>query len=349
MWCFATGLPGGAAEWKSQVYMATIGPMNFASFDLNLLRVFHALMNERHVTRAGQRIGLSQPAVSAALNRLRAIFDDNLFIRDAGVMMPTPRAIALAEPIADALRRVEHALGSTGRFEPAAAERDFRIMGIDYFSYLLAPALAAIQQNAAPGIAVRFVDAATGPIARLLEEGRVDLALDAMEEQADPIRSQFLFSDHYVVIAAVDHPDIGREAALDLDLYCRLTHVLHSYSGATVGNVDAALAAINRSRHVGVSLPHFFSIAQVVAQSRMIATYPERLAAKLAPGLGLRLSRPPVPLAPIALAMYWHRRNDAEAGHLWLRERLMGVAKQSEFLSAPPEKAALSASGVRFG
>lgn len=312
--------------------MDIIHRMNFAAFDLNLLRVFQALIVERHVTRAGQRIGLSQPAVSAALNRLRAIFDDELFIRDAGGMRPTPRALALAEPIGDALRRIENALGTTGRFEPAAAQRDFSIMGIDYVSYLLAPPLVSELQRVAPGIVVRFVDAGANPIPQLLEEGRIDLAVEVMHELPDPIRSQFLLRDRYAVIAAADHPEIAPNAAadrtiLDLDVYCRLPHVLHSLTGNTRGNVDAALAAIGRQRHVALSLPHFFSIAQAVATSRMIATYPERLAAKLAPLLGLRLYRPPVELPPISLALIWHRRNDSEAGHMWLRQRLMSVAQ----------------------
>lgn len=314
--------------------MDIIYRMNFAAFDLNLLRVFQALMIERHVTRAGGRIGLSQPAVSAALNWLRAVFDDELFIRNAGAMLPTARALALAEPIGDALRRVEYALGSTGRFEPAVAQRDFTIMGTDYVSYLLAPPLLAELQAVAPGIVIRFVDTRAGPILQLLEEGRVDLAIEVMHELPDPARSQFLIRNSYVVIAAAAHSEIVPSAegadgpVLDLDVYCRLPHVLHSLSGKTVGNVDAALAAINRSRHVALSLPHFFSIAQTVATSRMIATYPERLAAKLAPVLGLRHYRPPVELAPISLAMNWHRRNDSEAGHAWLRQRLMSLAQR---------------------
>ncbi|HUZ73675.1 MAG TPA: LysR family transcriptional regulator [Stellaceae bacterium] len=312
--------------------MDIIYRMNFATFDLNLLRVFQALMTERHVTKAGQRIGLSQPAVSAALNRLRATFDDELFIREAGGMRPTPRALALSEPIDDALCRIELALGSTGRFEPAAARRDFSIMGIDYVSYLLASPLASELRRTAPGVVVRFVDARTGPIPQLLEEGRIDLAIEVMHEWSDPVRSQFLLRDRYAVIAAADNPEIALSAVpdravLDLDVYCRLPHVLHSLTGGTIGNVDAALAALNRQRHVALSLPHFFSIARAVATSELIATYPERLAAEIAPLLGLRLYRPPVELAPISLAMIWHRRNDSEAGHMWLRQRLMTIAQ----------------------
>lgn len=317
--------------------MAMIHAMNLAVFDLNLLRVFHALMIERHVTRAGERIGLSQPAMSAALNRLRTAFDDELFIRNGGVMVPTPRALALAEPIGDALRRVELAIGSTSCFDAAHAQRDFVLMGIDYVSYLLLPPLFSSLHGAAPGIVLRFIEAKSGSLTQLLEEGKVDLAIEVMHELADPVRSQFLLSERYVVIVRADHPELMaakgvRGATGDtfgLDLYCRLPHVLHSLVGGTVGNVDAALAAIGRRRHVALSLPHFFSIAKTVGSSSMIATFPERLARSLAPSFGLRVYEAPVSLAPISLAMIWHRRNDSDAGHSWLRQQLMAVAEAS--------------------
>lgn len=308
--------------------------MNFAAFDLNLLRVFHALMRERNVTRAGERVGLSQPAVSAALGRLRAIFDDELFVRSAGQMEPTPRAIALAAPISDALRRIELVVGSSVRFDPRSARREFALWGIDYVSYLLAPPLLASSAATAPGIVIRVVDGRLGSISQLLEAGEVDLAIEVMHELSDPVRSQFLLRERYVVIVAAIHPELGADAGhgprstLDLELYCRLPHVLHSLTGSISGNVDAALAAIGRGRHVALSLPHFFTIAEVVAGSAMIATFPERLARRLAPLLHLRLFDPPIELAPIALAMTWHRRNDSDSGHLWLRQQVMNIAQK---------------------
>lgn len=307
--------------------------MNFAAFDLNLLRVFSALMRERNVTRAGERLGLSQPAVSAALARLRATFDDELFVRSAGQMEPTPRAIALAEPIRDALRRVELVVGSSIRFEPESARREFAVWGIDYVSYLLAPPLLASLAATAPGIVIRFVDGRVGSIPQLLEAGEVDLAIEVMHELTDTVRSQFLLRERYVVIAAARDrefgadPGTGLRSTFDLELYCRLPHVLHSLTGSISGNVDAALAAIGRGRRVALSLPHFFTIAEVVAGSAMIATFPERLARRLAPLLQLRLFNPPIELAPIVLAMTWHRRNDSDSGHLWVRQQVMNIAQ----------------------
>jgi DNA-binding transcriptional LysR family regulator len=248
-------------------------------------------------------------------------------------MEPTPRAIALAEPISDALRRVELVVGGSIRFDPESARREFAVWGIDYVSYLLAPPLRASLAATAPGIVIRFVDGRLGSIPQLLEAGEVDLAIEVMHELSDPVRSQFLLRERYVVIVAASHAELGADAGpgprstLNLELYCRLPHVLHSLTGSISGNVDAALAAIGRGRHVALSLPHFFTIAEVVAGSAMIATFPERLARRLAPLLRLRLFDPPIELAPIALAMTWHRRYDGDSGHLWLRQQVMNIAQ----------------------
>jgi DNA-binding transcriptional LysR family regulator len=312
--------------------MGTIQSMNLAGFDLNLLLVFQAMMAERHVTRTGRRIGLSQPAVSAALNRLRGIFDDDLFVRRGNEMAPTPRALALAEPVADALRRVEQALATDAPFAPATMRRDFTVRGVDYVSYLLLAPLMANLAISAPGIVVRCVDAQTGSVPQLLEDGQIDFAIEVMHQLDDPIRSQILLRERYVVIVSADHPDITSEDShssdiFDLDLYCRLPHVLHSFVGGTHGNVDAALAVTSRKRHVALSLPHFFSIAKAVADSRMIATFPERLAARIAPMLGLRIYHAPIDLAAIPLAVIWHRRNESDSAHIWFRQQIMNMAQ----------------------
>jgi DNA-binding transcriptional LysR family regulator len=306
--------------------------MNLAVFDLNLLRVFDAMMAERHVTRAGQRIGLSQPAVSAALNRLRGLFNDELFVRNGHEMVPTARALSLSEPIADALRRVELAVAANTQFDPATARRDFTVRGVDYFGFLLIPPLMQNLSQSAPGIVVRCLDAQSGSVVQLLDEGRIDLAVEVLHELNDPIRSQFLIRERYVVIISAQHPEIAVSKdfdgeKFDLDLYCRVPHALHSFVGGTMGNVDAALSSINRKRYVALSSPHFFSIAKAVADSSIIANFPERLAKQIAPLFGLRIFQPPIDLAPISLAMVWHRRNDGNAGHIWFRQQIVNAAR----------------------
>jgi DNA-binding transcriptional LysR family regulator len=180
---------------------------------------------------------------------------------------------------------------------------------------------------------VRCVDALTGSVSQLLEDGRIDFAIEVMSQLEDPVRSQMLLQDQYVVVVAARHPEIEpsevicSQEAFDLDLYCRLPHVLHSFDVGTKGNVDAALAAVNRRRHVGLTLPHFFSIAKAVAGSRMIATFPDRLAVEIAPVVGLRVYQVPVALPPIAFAIIWHRRNDLNPGYSWFRHQIMSAAR----------------------
>jgi DNA-binding transcriptional LysR family regulator len=147
--------------------------VNFSTLDLNLLRVFDAMMLELNTTRAGERVGLSQPAVSSALGRLRHVTGDDLFVRDGNRMVPTPRALAMAEPIRSALRRMEDALSAAAGFDPASSSQIFRISGSDYFSTLLMPRLAEAVTREAPGITLQMLDHPAGEVVDLLSEGRV--------------------------------------------------------------------------------------------------------------------------------------------------------------------------------
>ena len=164
--------------------MGRIQAMNFQAFDLNLLRVFDALMRERSVTRAGERVGLSQPAVSAALARLRAALDDQLFVRRGTEMAPTLRAEDLANPVREALAAMERALFGERRFDPATTHSTFTLLGADFFSTLVMPRLAARLRREAPGVRLRFLDSARGDVDRLLQEDAIDLALDSSLELA---------------------------------------------------------------------------------------------------------------------------------------------------------------------
>jgi DNA-binding transcriptional LysR family regulator len=158
--------------------MGDICAVNFAAFDLNLLRVFDALMRERSVTRAGERVGLSQPAVSAALNRLRHSLSDQLFVRLGNEMVPTPRAEGIAEAVREALANIERAISSQDRFDPATARQTYSLRGADFFSMRLMPDLSEAIAAEAPGIRLRFLDSGHGDLAQLLQEGVIDVALD---------------------------------------------------------------------------------------------------------------------------------------------------------------------------
>ncbi len=309
-----------------------IASVNMASFDLNLLRAFDALIRERSVTRAGERIGLSQPAVSAALARLRQALDDQLLIRQGNEMVPTPRALDLAAPLREALAQIERTLGAVLGFDPSRAERAFTLLGADFFSTLLMPGLAERVATAAPGVTLRFLDSSRGDVDRLLAEDVIDLALERPLEVPDWIARNLLFSSPFVIIAAREHPAIAAAGirpgeALPLDLFCALPHALRSIDGSMSGWVDQTLAVTGRQRRVVLALPHFFAIGRAVAQGRVIAAVPVQFARATAEDLRLAVYELPFPVPAPDVQLYWHRRREADPGHAWLRGLVLEAAR----------------------
>jgi DNA-binding transcriptional LysR family regulator len=304
--------------------------MNLNAIDLNLLRVFDALMRERSVTRAGEQIGLSQPAVSAALNRLRHLLDDQLFVRRGNDMVPTPRAEDVALPVRAALAEIERAFAGGRVFDPATAERTFTLMSADFFSIRLMPDLAQRLSRAAPKVVLRMLDSARGNVERLLQEDSIDAALEGPLQVADWISSEPLFLSPFVIIAARDNPAIAGIAAgakLPLDLFCALPQAIRSIDGSVSGFVDAALAEAGRSRRVVLALPHFHGIAMSVAKSNLIAAVPVQYADLVAADLGLAVFQPPVDVVVPEVKMYWHSRHDDDPAHKWLRGEIVAALK----------------------
>lgn len=300
-------------------------PMNFATFDLNLLRVFHALLRERSVTRAGDRLALSQPAVSAALSRLRHALGDELFLRQGNTMAPTNRALALAAPIAEALAALEGALSAATGFDPTSAERIFTLSGADFFSNLLMPELFERVAAVAPGITLRLIDNARGDVATLLGEQEVDIALEGPAEVPDWVARGTLFPSPFTVIAArgmAALAGVPEGAPMPLDLFCALPHALRSVNGSLSGFTDTALARAGRARRVMLALPHFHAVALAVARGRLIAVVPRQFARAMAGELGLACHEPPMPIPVPEISLYWHRRRDQDPAHRWLREQV---------------------------
>jgi len=304
--------------------------MNFAAFDLNLLRVFNALMRERSATRAGEAIGLSQPAVSAALNRLRHLLNDQLFVRRGNDMVPTPRAVSLDETVREALAGLEAALAGDRRFDPGAADRLFTLIGADFFSTLLMPKLSERLAVKAPRVRLRLMDIARGDFVRLLQEDVVDVAMEPSFEMPDWISTETLFIAPLAIIVAKSHPALAkgpwRGSEFPLDLFCELPHAIRSVDGLH-GVVDVGLAAVGRSRRVVLMLPHFQSVALAVAQGRLIAAIPIQFARAVASSLDLAIYDPPIPVMAHTIKLYWHRRHDKNPAHQWLREEILSATE----------------------
>lgn len=309
--------------------MGAIRGMNFAAFDLNLLRVFDALMRERSVTRAGEQIGLSQPAVSQALSRLRSLLDDQLFVRRGTEMTPTPRAETIAPAVRNALALVEAALIGDRGFDPAGASRTYTLIGSDFFSTLMMPELFARIAAQAPGVRLRFMDSALGDVERLLQEDAIDMAVERPLALPDWVSREVLFSSAFKVIAAKGHPELVKVAPggpFPLDLFCRLPQALRSIDGSLSGWTDEALAAVGRERRVVLTLPQFHAVALAVAQTALIAVVPAQYAEGVAGELGLSVYEPPVAMGVPEISMYWHSRHDGNPAHRWLRDHVRQIA-----------------------
>lgn len=297
---------------------------NLLTFDLNLLRVLDALLREGSTVGAGRRLGLSQPAVSAALGRLRHAFGDPLFIRQGQGLVPTSFAAGLEVSLRQVLENVESLLAGPDDFEPSGAKFDVRISGTDFFATMLMPGLGARIQTDAPGVRLQLVDVVPDNFVTALEHRAVDLAL--LPERHFPawIAHEPLFRARFAVIARTGHPGIAAAGVaagdvIPLDLFCALGHVLCSPDGRLQGIGDTALAREGRARRVVMSVPVFEGVLQVVAASDLIALFPHALAEQRAQSAGVSVYAPPVTIPPPVLSMIWHRRHGGDPAHVWLR------------------------------
>ena len=299
-----------------------IHDMNLQSIDLNLLVAFEALMDERHVTRAARRVGLSQPAMSNALTRLRRTFDDPLLVRTPGGMTPTPAAQALIAAVREALSQLRAVLEQKPAFNPAASRRAFHVLTNDYAEIvLLAPLLGKLRKQAADvSIRVHRPPNVFQPPSRTALSDSYDLAVgffpDALSLDAS-IRSEVLLEEDNVCIASGNHPTI--RSRISMRQYASERHAAVFYKSEGPGVIDTILAQKGLARHLAVLAPHFTSVPFIVAESDLIATVPRRLAARFKRELKLQVLPVPFTIPPFRLSMLWHERVDSDPAHAWLR------------------------------
>jgi LysR family transcriptional activator of mexEF-oprN operon len=304
-------------------------PMNLASTDLNLLVAFDALMAERSVTRAGQRIGLGQPGMSAALARLRATFGDELFVRIPGKpMRPTTRAIALHAAIAEILAGVSRVLDTGGTFDPAAARANIRIATGDPAGTVVAPRLLGLLCKEAPGINIRLVVLDKRDAFDRLDRGDIDLVFSTFTRVPKRIRRERLFTDTYVCIVRRDHASRAVRQTLDLETYVTTPHILATLAADDRGIVDEALTKLGLRRRVAVTVPNVYLIPRLVAETGMISHLPRRIAAEMLRGYDLVMFPPPVALPEWHIDMYWGAASASEPTTSWIRSRLSGIGQQ---------------------
>jgi DNA-binding transcriptional LysR family regulator len=290
--------------------------------DFELLRLFELLHRERHLTRAAARAGLSQPAMSRALSRLRTLFADPLFVRTPRGMTPTPRADALA-PEVEALLDRARALVNVERFDPATLRRTFVIATSDMVEQHLVAGVVLALGRAAPAVDVSFRPL-VGDTRELLAGG-VDLVVGPKASMPVGAIQQFLFEDSFLCAVRAGHPIVKKR--LTLEQFVALSHVQIAPRGTPGGPVDDALAARGLARRVAVRTSSFLVAPLLIARSDLVLTGPSRVLAPLATKLGFVTFPPPIEVPGFRVHQAWHPRVAEDAAHRWFRKLLAEVAK----------------------
>ncbi|HEY6824337.1 MAG TPA: LysR family transcriptional regulator [Steroidobacteraceae bacterium] len=293
--------------------------MNVAGLDLNLLRVFDAVLRDRSVTVAARHLGLTQPAVSNALARLRAQFEDALFVRSSTGMDATPFARQLAEPVRQALALLESALAHGPGFDPESATRAFRFYMSDLGQVEFLPPLVERAQRIAPGVRLEAVALEVEDIGDALATGAIDIAVGFLPGLGPPARRQPLFRDPYVCLMRADHP--AARTRLTKKAFLDASHALVSYKGGH-RVIEEALERAGLARKIALRVPHFTVVPMVLERSDLILTLPSRIARVYERQGRFKYLPPPVPIPPADVAAHWHERFERDPGNRWLREMI---------------------------
>ena len=299
--------------------------MNISTFDLNLLRVLDALLRERNVSRAAERLALSQPAVSNALNRLRDLLDDPLLVRVGRAMQPTPRALELEGPIRNALRQIEESLSEGVRFDPARSRQRFTIALTDYAEMLLMPRLLARLAEQAPGVRVDVRHLTPRLPTEALEKGELDLVLGRFEVLPPRFAGSRWMSETLQVVASRNHPRLAN--GLDLPTFLQLRH-LWVHGGQTRGMVEQWLGERGLARDIVYSTPNYLQAAHIAAGSELLAVLPTRLARYFAGLLPLQLFELPFELGPFHLDVVSLELRQRDVALQWLIERIREIGRE---------------------
>ncbi|WPJ98802.1 LysR family transcriptional regulator [Pseudomonas putida] len=292
--------------------------------DLNLLLALHALLSERHVTRAALRLHRSQPAVSHALAQLRKHFDDPLLVRQGGGMALTARAQSLAQPLQDALSNLDSLL-ATPLFEPARAQRRFRLSLSDYASRIILPHLLRHLRQVAPGVDLAISQASRETMLAQLLDGELDLALGLFPELPQDITAQPLFADRFISVA--DRQVLPASGGMALEDWLARPHVLMAMRPDAFDEIERALAARGLQRRIALALPHWSAAVEVLAGTDLILTVASRAVGSLRQHRTLRQFTPPLAIPSFDYQQAWHKRKDSDPGHRWLRETVRACSQ----------------------
>lgn len=294
--------------------------VNLSRIDLNLFVIFDIIYQEGNLTRAAERLHLSQPAVSHALARLRTHFSDPLFERSAKGMIPTPLSKSLIEPIRGALQQFESTLNTDYNFDPDKAKRVFSIAVRDITEATALPKLMSQLSVEAPNIQLRSVRVPRRDIESTLMSGKVDLAADVLLPMGDAIAHEKIAKENLVVVMRKNHK--LEQQDWHLDAYVAQQHVQVSSRTEGLGLEDFALNRVGKSRHISLRCQNYHAAVRVVKETDLLLTLPASYAKQLT---GFSIKPFPIPMPPIELYLYWQRRAETDPALVWLKDKIVGL------------------------
>lgn len=306
--------------------MGGIPRMNINEVDLNLLRAFDAILRDRSVTAAAARVGLTQPAMSNALARLRALFGDALFVRSPRGMNPTPYAQSIAEPVRQALGLIEATLTQAREFDPARSDRTFRMHMSDIGEMVFLPPLLERVQRDAPAVKVETRSLPESGLSEALATGEIDLAIGFLPGLRAPVRGEHVFTDPYVCLMRADHP--AARARLTRRQFLDASHALVSSAGSGHRVIEEAMLAAGMHRRIALRVPHFTVVPMILERTDLLVTVPRRVARIFEAAGRLRSLPAPVAIPRAAVKVHWHDRFAGDPGNRWLRGLMVELNRQ---------------------
>lgn len=299
--------------------------MNISGIDLNLMVVFEAILAEKNISKAAKKIGLSQPATSSSLNRLRSIYKDPLFTRTPKGMIPTYKALQIEPDIRNALEFLRKTLEPEKKFNPALCEKNFSIAMSDWLSLHIVPTLSKFLRKHAPLINLNVRNMPPDEMHKALMSGELDLGISGLNNLGVGTDKQVLYREHYECLVWSKHSAIKKK--LTLDDYVKFPHILFSPLGSGPGAVDQALAKKGLKRRVGLRSVYSLIIPPILENTDLIATIPAPLARFFAKHISVKIFPPPIPINEHDIIQYWSKKNHTDPAHQWLRSVLLEICK----------------------
>lgn len=296
--------------------------MHLRDIDLNLLVIFHQLLLDRSVSQAADNLGMSQPAVSNALKRLRTVLKDDLFVRTNKGMEPTPYAERLAEPISNVIGTLVGALNRSDDFDAATAKRRFVVAMTDIGEIYFMPRLIAALLKLAPGISLVTMRSHTG-LSEGLANGEIDLAIGLLPDLQAGFYTRRLFQHRYVCLCRRDHP-IAQQP-MSRERFCEFGHIRIAAANTGHSDIEAHMKRMGLHRNIQLEVPYFIAVGHILQNTDLIATVPERFAASCIKPFGLVLLPAPIPLPEIVINLFWHARYNRDPANKWFRQLMFDI------------------------